>query len=39
MTKKDEERSLQFKCTNCGAMHGGSMDRYLCHNCYKKLRG
>ncbi|MEW5729134.1 MAG: peptidoglycan-binding domain-containing protein [Pseudomonadota bacterium] len=32
----DVERSPRYKCTVCGALHGGVYSPTVCHNCFVK---
>ncbi len=31
-------KSDQYKCTKCGAIHGGVHSPRLCQDCYKKQK-
>lgn len=34
-----EDKSIPFKCTNCGKMHGDVNGTRLCPDCHKKKYG
>ena len=32
-------KSDRYKCSECGAIHGGVYSKDLCQDCYKKKNG